>query len=139
MDKDGFLLDFFFFFTCLIVLRGHPFSAYAKFSEKVTFLTFHDAYQGVRNVSFSENFTYLLNEWTLWNTAISLPFYGLIFALIQEWWYCFPCIFGVWLMALILHNYLLCRPHNHALCLLVALQNNQCYCHCCLTRSYKLA
>ena len=35
--------------------RYHSFSIYANFSEKTTF-------QGV-NVSFSENFVYLLNEW----------------------------------------------------------------------------
>ena len=45
---------------------GHPFSAYAKFSEKLTFLTSlirtrTCAYQGVRNVSFSENVAYVLN------------------------------------------------------------------------------
>ena len=41
-------------------LRGHPLSMYAKFSEKLTFLT-PCAYQGVRNVGFSENFAYVLN------------------------------------------------------------------------------
>ena len=35
----------------------HSFSTYAKFSENLTC-----AYQGVRNVSFSENFTNILNE-----------------------------------------------------------------------------
>ena len=50
---------------------GHSFSTIAKLSEKLTFLTpdTHTlrtptcAYQGVRNVSFSDNFAYLLNEW----------------------------------------------------------------------------
>ena len=37
----------------------HSFSTYAKFSENLTC-----AYQGVRNVSFSENFTNILNEWS---------------------------------------------------------------------------
>ena len=47
----------------------HWFSTYAKFSEKPTFLTpwyvhVHTCvYQGVRNVSFSENVAYVLNEW----------------------------------------------------------------------------
>ena len=41
-------------------LRGHPLSMYAKFSEKLTFLT-PCAYQGVRNVGFSENFAFVLN------------------------------------------------------------------------------
>ena len=39
-------------------LRGHSFNTYAKFSEKLTYAC---AYQGVRNVSFSENFAYLIN------------------------------------------------------------------------------
>ena len=38
--------------------KGHSFSTYATFSEKVTFLTC----QGVRNVGFSENVAYVLNE-----------------------------------------------------------------------------
>ena len=42
----------------------YPFSTYAKFSEKLTFLTPWCAYQGVRNVSFSENFAYVLNGWS---------------------------------------------------------------------------
>ena len=48
-----------------ITVRGHPFSTYAKFSGKLTFLnpirTRTCAYQGVRNVSFPENFAYVLN------------------------------------------------------------------------------
>ena len=47
---------------------GHPLSTYAKFSENVTFLTplrYIETSplisQGVRNVSFSENFAYVLN------------------------------------------------------------------------------
>ena len=36
-----------------ILSRDHSFSTYAKFSKKLTFLT---------NVSFSENFAYVLNE-----------------------------------------------------------------------------
>ena len=53
------------------VLGGRPFSKYAKFSKKLTFLNpcfTHErtcAYQGVRIVSFSENFTYVLNGWSL--------------------------------------------------------------------------
>ena len=38
--------------------RVHSSSMYANSSKKLTFLT----YQGVRNVSFSENFAYVLNE-----------------------------------------------------------------------------
>ena len=50
------------------LLRDHPFSTYAKFSEKLTFLTplirtRMCAYQDV-NVSFSENFAYVLNGWS---------------------------------------------------------------------------
>ena len=49
-----------------VLLRDHSFSTYAKFSEKLIFLTpIHTrtcAYQGIRNVSLSENFAYVLNE-----------------------------------------------------------------------------
>ena len=45
----------------LNILNGdHSFRTYVKFSEKLTLLTC--AYQGVRNVSFSENFAYVLNQ-----------------------------------------------------------------------------
>ena len=45
------------------------FSKYTKLSGKLTFLTPFIctrtcAFQGVRNVSFSETFAYLLNEWS---------------------------------------------------------------------------
>ena len=47
------------------VIKVHSFSRYAKFSEKLTFLPL-DTYtnvlvSGVKNVSFTENFTYVLN------------------------------------------------------------------------------
>ena len=43
-------------------IGGHPLSTNAKFSEKLTFLTRTCAYQGGRNVSFSENLcTYLMD------------------------------------------------------------------------------
>ena len=55
----------------------HSFSAFEKFSKKLTFLTswyVHTcSYQGERNVSFSENFAGVRNEWspfkkiTYWN------------------------------------------------------------------------
>ena len=45
------------------ILLDYSFSADAKFSEKLKFLAC--SYQGVRNVSFSENFAYVLNEWPL--------------------------------------------------------------------------
>ena len=55
--------------TSMSFLGGYPLSIYAKFSEKLTFLTpwyTHTcAYQGVRNVSFSENFPYVINGWPL--------------------------------------------------------------------------
>ena len=38
---------------------GHSFSAYAQFSKKRGTC----AYQGLRNISFSENFANALNEW----------------------------------------------------------------------------
>ena len=40
--------------------RGHSFSTYAKFSEKLTFLT--PWYEHARNFDFSENFASALNE-----------------------------------------------------------------------------
>ena len=45
---------------------GHSLSTYAKFSEKLTFnpLIRTRSCQGVRNVSFSENFAYVLNGWS---------------------------------------------------------------------------
>ena len=48
----------------IISVRGHPLSTYAKFSEKLTILT----YQGVRNVSFSENFAYILKGYLRYKT-----------------------------------------------------------------------
>ena len=53
-------------FPTEFINRDHSFTTYAKFSEKLTFLTpirtRTCAYQGVRNVGFSENFTYVLND-----------------------------------------------------------------------------
>ena len=46
-------------------MRDHLFNKYAKFTEKLAFLTPWCAYQGVINVSFSENFAYVLNGWDL--------------------------------------------------------------------------
>ena len=51
-----------------INIRDYSFSRYAIFSEKINIFcpqirTPTCAYQGVRNVSFSDNFAYLLNEW----------------------------------------------------------------------------
>ena len=48
-----------------IFYRSHSFSTEAKFSEQLTFLGswYEHIHQGVRNVSFSENFAYELNEW----------------------------------------------------------------------------
>ena len=53
---------------------GHPLSTHPKFSEKLTLLTpwyahvlvhVHvRAYQGVKNVGFSENFAHVLNGWS---------------------------------------------------------------------------
>ena len=50
-----------------IVSRDHSFSTYAKFCEKLAFFdplirTRTCPYQGVRNVSSSENFAYVLNK-----------------------------------------------------------------------------
>ena len=57
--------------------RVHPFSTYTKFSEKLTFLTPWYAHirvriREVRNVSFSENFAYVLNAWSLSSQNIFL-------------------------------------------------------------------
>ena len=45
----------------------HSLSTYAKFSEKLTYpliRTCTCAFQEVRNISFSENFAYVINEWS---------------------------------------------------------------------------
>ena len=49
------------------MLFDHSFSTYAKFCEKRshTVRTRTYVYQEVRNVSFSEHFAYVLNEWPL--------------------------------------------------------------------------
>ena len=44
--------------------RGHPFITCAEFFEKLTFLTQGVRNQGVRNVSFSENFADIPNGWS---------------------------------------------------------------------------
>ena len=49
----------------LIHFRAHSFSTYAKSSEKLTFLIpliRTRTYQGVRNISFSENFASVFDE-----------------------------------------------------------------------------
>ena len=58
--------------------RDHSFSTYSEFSGELTFFplisTRTCAYQGVRNVSFSENFAYVLNELSLTDFVIqALP------------------------------------------------------------------
>ena len=63
-------LHIFYNHKCLI-LRCHPLSTYAKFSEKLTCTC---AYQGVRNVSFPEIFAYVLNGWPL-ISSFSFLFY----------------------------------------------------------------
>ena len=46
------------------LIWDHLFSTCAKFSTKLTFLTpCTCTYQGVRNVSLSENFAYVLKDW----------------------------------------------------------------------------
>ena len=62
---------------------GHSFSTYSTFSEKLTSITswyayvLTCAYQGVRNVSFVENFAYILNEWSLMKQKI-LQFWSVL-------------------------------------------------------------
>ena len=51
-----------------VLNRNQSFSTYEKFSEKLTFLTLWYLnvwvrIRGVRNVSFPENFAYVLNVW----------------------------------------------------------------------------
>ena len=46
-----------YYFEVYKVIMSHPLSTYAKFPEKLTFLTTRTfAYQEFRNLSFSENF-----------------------------------------------------------------------------------
>ena len=51
-----------------LLRRDHSFITYAKFFEKLTFLTHFlpptCVYQGVINISFSENCAYVVNEWS---------------------------------------------------------------------------
>ena len=44
-----------------LFIEDHSFSTYPKFSGKLIFLTSPDTHT-IRNVSFSENFTYVLND-----------------------------------------------------------------------------
>ena len=47
------------------LIRDHSFTTFAKFSEKLTFRTIwyaHGVYQGLRNVTFSDNFANVINE-----------------------------------------------------------------------------
>ena len=61
------------------ICKSFPFSKY-KFSEKLRFLSSWYAhvrtcaYLEARNLSFSENFAYVLNKWPLSNTELVLPF-----------------------------------------------------------------
>ena len=47
------------------VLRDRSFITFAKCSKKLIFLAPWYAFQGVRNVSFLENFVNVINEWSL--------------------------------------------------------------------------
>ena len=67
------------------IMSDHLFSTCAKFSKKtnISYLLIcirTCAYQAVRNVSFSEDFAYLLNEWSLgyffWLTHFSPMFHS---------------------------------------------------------------
>ena len=54
------------------ILTDHPFSTDVTFSENLTFLTF--AYQGVKNVSFSEHFACVLKRCSIiwqWTKKLS--------------------------------------------------------------------
>ena len=57
-------------FTCISMLWNYLFGMYATFFEQLTFLTpwyAHDrsCITGVKNVSFAEDFAYILNSWSL--------------------------------------------------------------------------
>ena len=58
-------------------LRNHSFSTYGKFSAKLTFLLLDTpimCVSGSKNVSFAENFSYVLNNLSLNNSSISVKF-----------------------------------------------------------------
>ena len=60
---------FTYFMGFHFVMQGHPLSAYVKFSEKQKFLTPWYAH----DVSFSENFAYVLSGWLiLWHQELTL-------------------------------------------------------------------
>ena len=58
----------YFFKYILLVTKDHSFSTYTKFLEKLTFFTpwysMYVSFSGGKNVTFSENVAYLLNEWS---------------------------------------------------------------------------
>ena len=67
--------------------RGHSFSTYTKYSEKITFISYplmrtrKFAYQEIRNINFSENLVYVLNEWLCTtNKPVRNYFYSFIFS-----------------------------------------------------------
>ena len=67
-NQTYFLRLVFFSGTICFHLRNHLFSPYTKFSAKLTFFTPWSCtctYLEVRNVTFSENFAYVLNGWSL--------------------------------------------------------------------------
>ena len=53
-----------------IFIWNHSFSTHAEFYEKLTFLTPYAHIRGVRNISFSGNFAYVLNVWLLSYSSI---------------------------------------------------------------------
>ena len=70
------------------VLRHHRFRTYAKFSEKVTFLTRACPYQEVRNVNFSEKF-WLCTRWMIpqaKSSATDKYFWLLSLTGLDVWW-----------------------------------------------------
>ena len=73
-----------------IFIRSHSFSTYAKFYKKLScplpsaIRTRMCAYQGVRNGSFSESFTYVLNEWSLMYLSIHTNENVLLFVVISK-------------------------------------------------------
>ena len=54
--------------SMVYLIRDHSFTTFANFSGKLTFTPWYEltcVYQGVRNVSFSENFANVINELSL--------------------------------------------------------------------------
>ena len=85
--------------------RVYSLSTYAIFSQKLTFLTSYVsrvrtcAYQGVRSVSFSENFAYVINEWS---RTLNLKILCILVLPYFEVLFCWLGIFTSWIILILL-------------------------------------